>query len=104
MSEEFNNVSMYQEPSSNGEGGKGMAIGSMICGIVAIVLSCVWYVSLICGIVAIVLGVMYNKKNGKCGMTTAGIVCGVIGMILAVVLILLAALGLAALGSAAALY
>lgn len=98
MSEEFNNVSMYQEPESNGNGNKGMAIASMILGIVAIVLSCIWYISVIAGIVSIVLAVLYNKQNGKCGMTTAGIVCSIIGIVLAVLLIILAAGFLAAVG------
>ncbi|MBO5373656.1 MAG: DUF4190 domain-containing protein [Lachnospiraceae bacterium] len=88
----------YGEPQNTGGDSKGMAIASMILGIVSLVLSCVWYVSLITGIVSIVLAVMYNKKNGKCGMTTAGIVCSVIGMILAVVLIVLSVGLLAALG------
>lgn len=102
MSEVFdNNTSMYQEPQQNG--GKGMAIASMILGIVSIVLSCVWYISVPAAIVGIVLGVMHNKKSGKCGMTTAGIVCSAIGLVLTIVLIVLAAIGLAALGGASAL-
>lgn len=98
MSEGFDDVSMYQEPQTSGEGGKGMAIASMVLGIVSIVLSCVWYLSIVAGVVGIVLAVVYNKKNGKCGMTKAGMICSVIGIILAVVLIIAAAGILAAIG------
>ena len=34
-------------------GGQGMAIASMVLGIVSIVLCCIWYLSLICAIVSI---------------------------------------------------
>ena len=101
MNEGFDN--QYPNMNMNGDGNKGMAIAAMILGIVSIVLCCIWYISIIAGVVAIVLGIMYNKKNGKCGMATAGIVCGIIGMILAIALIVIAALGLAALGGMAAL-
>ncbi len=101
MNEGFDN--QYPNMNMNGDGNKGMAIAAMILGIVSIVLCCIWYISIIAGVVAIVLGIMYNKKNGKCGMSTAGILCGIIGMILAIALIVIAALGLAALGGMAAL-
>lgn len=94
MNEGFDN--QYPNMNMNGDGNKGMAIAAMILGIVSIVLCCIWYISIIAGVVAIVLGIMYNKKNGKCGMSTAGIVCGIIGMILAIALIVIAVLGLAA--------
>ncbi len=41
MSEGFDNN--YNSPQ---EGGKGMAIASMVLGIVSIVLCCFWYISL----------------------------------------------------------
>ena len=75
MSEGFDNN--YNSPQ---EGGKGMAIASMVLGIVSIVLCCFWYISL-----------------------TAGIVCSIIGMIFAIAIIVIAVLGLAALGGMAAL-
>lgn len=69
------------------QGGKGMAIGSLICGIASLLLCCFWYVSLILSIVAIVLGIISRKKteNGK-GMALAGIITGAIGAVIALVL------------------
>ena len=93
MSEGFDNN--YNSPQ---EGGKGMAIASM-----GLVLCCFWYISLTAGILGIIFAVLSNKKVGKCGMATAGIVCSIIGMIFAIAIIVIAVLGLAALGGMAAL-
>ena len=98
MSEGFDNN--YNSPQ---EGGKGMAIASMVLGIVSIVLCCFWYISLTAVILGIIFAVLSNKKVGKCGMATAGIVCSIIGMIFAIAIIVIAVLGLAALGGMAAL-
>ena len=105
MSEGFDNGTsqFYGEPQKN-NGNNGMAIASMVLGIVSIVVLCWRFpIGLICGIVsailAIVLGIMHNKRNSKNGMAIAGIVCGIIGLVLAVILLALAALGLFAMGS-----
>lgn len=82
----------------SGSGGNGLAIASMVLGIVSIVLCCIWYLSIVAGIVAIILGVLHGKNNGKNGMSTAGIVCGVIGIIIAMAIFILGMIGLAALG------
>ena len=87
-----------------GDGGKGMAIASMILGIVSIVLCCIWYISVTSAIVGIVLGILHNKKNGRCGMSTAGIVCSIIGIVITVALIIfVTVLGVAALSGLEAL-
>lgn len=78
---------------------KGMAIASMVLGIVAIVIFCMWYVSIPCAIVAIVLGVL-AKKAGKIGMATAGIVTGIIALGLDILAITLLASLLASFGAA----
>lgn len=90
MSEEFDNV-VYQEPQSNGGGSNGMAIASMVCGIVGLVLACCisGWIGLILGIVALVLGILHNKNNGKSGMATAGIVCGIIAIALGLVSVII---------------
>ena len=93
----------YGEPQQNGDGGQGMAIASMILGIVSIVLCCAWYISLICAVAGIVLGVLHNKKGAKSGMDTAGIVCSVIGIVLTVAVWILAVIGLAMFGELAGL-
>lgn len=100
------NVNTNQGTYSNGQQGgyqmqenkkaSGLAIASMVCGIVSIVLCCIWYISIILAIVAVVLGVINNVKGlGGKGMAIAGIVTGAIGIILAVALIALVAFGVA---------
>lgn len=73
--------------TTSGTDKKGFAIAALVLGIIAIVLSCIWYVAIPCGIIAIVLGVL-GRKSSKKGMSTAGIVTGVIGMILCLILYL----------------
>lgn len=94
MNEGFDNN--YVSPESGGS--KGMAIASMVFGILSIVACCYWYFGLIAGIAGIVLGILHNRKNGSCGMSIAGIVCGIIGIVLTIVFLVLAAIGLAAFG------
>lgn len=77
--------------------GSGMAIASMVCGILSIVLCCIWYLSVVLAIVAIVLGIISNvKKMGGKGMAIAGIVTGAIGIVFSIGLIILVAIGVAA--------
>lgn len=92
----------YQKPQQSG-GGQGMAIASMVLGIVSIALCCIWYLSLICAIVSIVFGIMNNRKNGRNAMATAGIVCSIIGIVLTIAILVLAAIGLMMFGGMAGL-
>ena len=61
----------------------GMAVGSLVCGILSVVLCCVIWVSWIEAIVAIVLGIisLSSDREGK-GMAIAGIVTGAFGLLL----------------------
>lgn len=72
--------------------GKGMAIGSLVCGIVSLVFA--WWsfaaiVGFIAGVVGIVLGVLGGKKmkmvGAPAGMATAGLVLSIIGAILSAI-------------------
>ena len=64
--------------------GKGLAIGSLVCGIVSLVFcwtGCVAIISLITGIVGIILSVNAKKQGFIGGMSTAGLVMSIIGLI-----------------------
>lgn len=96
MSEEFNN---YGTPS-NGPESKGMAIASMVLGIVSIVCCWMWYVCLPCGIIGLVLSILFKRNNGEAiGMSKAGMLCSIIGIALCIVVWVLAILGLGLLGA-----
>ncbi|MBQ7955682.1 MAG: DUF4190 domain-containing protein [Lachnospiraceae bacterium] len=80
---------------------KGMAIASMVLGILALVLSCcVPYLPVLLALIAVILGgISLAKKQGGKGMAIAGLVCGIIGLIPSILVII----GGAALISAAGL-
>lgn len=70
----------------------GLAIASLICGILSILSFCVWFVSIPLAIAAIVTGVLGNKKAklGQArqgGLAKGGLITGIIGLVLAVVLL-----------------
>jgi len=81
--------------------GNGLAVASLVLGIVAVALICIWYVSMPSAVLAIILGVVGRSKavkegaKGK-GMATASVVLGIVAIGLAVLVIFgfLAALGI----------
>ena len=81
----------YQQmPPNNQNGSAGLAIASMVLGIVALVLSCCFYfISIPCAIIAVILGAVSLKghKPGK-GMAIAGLVTAIISLIPAVIVII----------------
>lgn len=72
-----------EEPKKNR---KGFCIASMVLGIIALVLFCIWYLSIPCAILAIIFGVLGIKSTGK-GMAIAGLVTGSIGLIVSIAII-----------------
>lgn len=63
----------------------GLAIASMVCGILSVVICCGMWVSWILSIVAIVLGaVSLSKRQGGRGMAIAGIITAVFGLLLSI--------------------
>jgi len=86
--------------------GNGIAIASMVLGIISIPLVCFWYISIPCAILAIIFGVVGRSaaKKGapRGGMATAGLVCGLIGLLLYILVIAgcLAILGITGLTAA----
>lgn len=87
--------------------GKNLAIGSLVCAIISLVLSftgITFYgplIGLILGIVAIVLAVNAKKQGFTEGMQKAAMVISIIGTILCGITFVSCALCLGALGAAA---
>lgn len=77
-----NNMQMPPQPTS------GLAIASMVLGIIALVLSCFGTVGIICGLLAVILGgcALATKKGGK-GMAIAGLVCGIIALVPSIIVV-----------------
>lgn len=61
----------------------GLAIASMVLGIVSLALYCFVWISTICSLLALIFGIssLCTHKGGK-GMAVAGIVCGAITLVL----------------------
>lgn len=74
----------------NGNDKNGMAVASLVLGIISICCCCVSWLSLILGVLAIVFAVLGRKNPAKKGLTTAGLVMGIIAVVLAVVSIIVA--------------
>lgn len=79
----------YYAEQNKPKDGSGMAIAAMVCGIVSIVLNCIFFIAFPSSIAAIILGIicLAKKKIGK-GMAIAGLVCGIIGLISSIAIIL----------------
>lgn len=87
------------------QGGMGLAIASLVCSLVGIVLWCFAPFGYIASLVGLVLGivVMVKKSPGK-GLALAGVICGAIALFGAIIFWILAAIGLAVLDGAGMLY
>lgn len=75
----------YGAPVNNMDGGAvGLAVASMVLGIVALLISCcvsIWWLTLIVGGLGIVFGGLSLSKHGAGkGMAIAGLVCGIIAV------------------------
>jgi hypothetical protein len=79
-----------------GDGGGGMSIASMVCGILSILLVAdlggIWL-----GIPAIVFGVIGLRRQARTGMAIAGIICGAISLLITIIAIIFIAAFFAAL-------
>jgi RsiW-degrading membrane proteinase PrsW (M82 family) len=74
----------------------GLAVTSMVLGILSVVLFCAWYLTLPLGIAAVVLGIVglnqINKKQfsgSSKGMAIAGLITGGVGLLLGILFIVL---------------
>lgn len=73
--------------------GKGMAIASVIVGIVSVALCLYWFISVPAGIVAVVLGVLARKRGVGAGLALGGIITGAVGFVFGLVIAILSFAG-----------
>ncbi len=85
----------YNAPANKSVPGLGLAVTSMVLGIVSVVLFCIIYVAIPCAIVGIALGgvalLKAKRANVKSGMAIAGITCSCVA--LGILIILAVAIG-----------
>ena len=72
--------------------GGGMAIASLVLGIIGVILCWIWYLGIPLGVLAIIFGVIARGKAtpGNTGMATAGLVLGIVAVALALTIIIAA--------------
>jgi hypothetical protein len=68
---------------------KGLAIASLVLGIVGVLSCCLSWVATIPGILAIIFGIL-GVKSSKKGMAIAGIICGALAIILGILMLVFA--------------
>ena len=71
----------------------GLAVASMVLGIISIVMFCVWYLSIPCGILSICFAIAARNNikkgiGGGEGMAKAGLVLGIVGVSIPLLFIL----------------
>ena len=95
MDQNYQNMNQSGEP----QGSAGMAIASMVLGILSLVLSCcIPYVPFLLALIGVILaGVSLSKKTPGKGMAIAGLVCSIISLIPATLVVLGTFAGLASL-------
>ncbi|MBS4174250.1 DUF4190 domain-containing protein [Bacillus sp. FJAT-49736] len=90
MSNENQQTIIVQKPEGN-----GLAVASLVLGIVGVVLNLIPFLPYVIGALAIIFGAVGIKKPIKKGMSIAGIILGVI----AIVMKILFWMGIAVLGN-----
>lgn len=96
----MDNNFQYQEQNGSAQPSTqkadGLAIASLICGIISFVMiCCCTYLGVILGIAAIVTGAMSKDKNGnKCTMAKVGLGLGIAGAVLSLIWIVISFAGL----------
>lgn len=82
---------IYRQPGE-GNGVDGKAVGSLVCGILGILLCCCYGIpGIILGVVAIVLAMLAKRDNmGEFpGIALAGMICGIISVVAGCIFIVL---------------
>lgn len=79
-------------PAGSSGGTNGLAITSLITGILSILICLYWFLAAPLGIVAIITGVLGKNaadvKGGR-GLAMAGLITGAVGVLLALVMVIL---------------
>ncbi|MDE7363636.1 MAG: DUF4190 domain-containing protein [Ruminococcus sp.] len=89
--ESTNQQNMNYNPNQNYQEVNGLAIASLVCGILSIICCCSRIISILLGGVAIGLAIASKKQNeNMSGLAVAGIITGAIGGFFGVVLLFLA--------------
>jgi uncharacterized membrane protein len=83
--------------------GNGLAVAGMILGIIALALFCIWWLSIPSAIVGLILSILGSKKAREtgvgAGMAKAGTIMSIIAIGLAILIVILAVVGISLMGN-----
>lgn len=92
----YNATPVYNAPQPAAVPGKGLAITSMVLGIISLALFCFWYLAIPCAIVGLILGAVAINKSRITGiknnMAIAGVACSCVALGAALIFILIVAI------------
>lgn len=72
----------------------GLAVTSLVLGIIAIISTCVQLLSIPCGVISIILAGIAKGKGNRTGIATAGLVLGIIAVVISIIYTILLAIGI----------
>lgn len=75
-------------PSEEKKSTSGLAVASMVCGILSIVGCCIWHMGIILAIVGLVLGIISQAKQ-KNGFSLAGIITSAFGLAFGIIALII---------------
>ncbi len=92
QTQSYDQNAYYAAPDAGEGGSKGLAIASLVCGIISLLCSCCGWLGIIVSVAAVVLGIVSitKKEDGK-GMAIAGIICGGVGLLIGIVVLIMGA-------------
>lgn len=88
-----------QAPASQKTEPKGLAVTALVLGIVSLVGALFGWGGVILGLVALIIGVIALKKSQPKGLSVTGIVTGSLGLIGGIIMLIITAMFMAALGA-----
>ena len=80
-----------QNPVQNPNPAGGLAVASLVLGIVGLVFAFLFvWIGLICSVIGLVFAIVAKNNGNRSGMRTAGFVLSIIGLILSLILLIAA--------------
>lgn len=74
-------IARRRRSEAKGEENIGLAVTSLVLGIISVVIFCFWPISMPLAVMAIIFGAIGMNQGGR-GMAVAGLVCGVSAIVL----------------------
>ena len=89
----------YSDPYQEKPPANGLAIASLVLGIIAIPAGCCYGFGILLGIIGLILGIISKGDTGKMStMALVGVICSIVGILIGVGFWVLFAIGLNSMG------